>query len=103
MPLYSLKLSIYDPEIIDSFERLRKSRKQAAFTHEALKYFLCTEKGRQVLLLMEGKMTEPIPATITLPSSKPSIEIQTEQIVTTSHSTFASQSDSSNVLGSILE
>lgn len=103
MPQYSMKICTYDPAIIDAFDRLRKNRKHAAFSQEALKYFLSTEKGRQVLLLMEGKMTEPIPATISLPADKPSTEIQTERIVTTSHSTFASQSNSSSVLGSILE
>ncbi|MHB8057090.1 MAG: hypothetical protein ACYDHC_04250 [Desulfuromonadaceae bacterium] len=54
MPLYSLKLSTYDPEIIDAFERLRKSRKQATFTHEAIKQFLSTERGKQVLANMDG-------------------------------------------------
>jgi hypothetical protein len=52
--LYSLKLSTYDPEIIDAFERLRKSRKQATFTHEAIKQFLSTERGKQVLANMDG-------------------------------------------------
>lgn len=54
VPLYSLKLSIYDPEIIDALERLRKSRKQATFIHEAIKQFLSTERGKQVLANMEG-------------------------------------------------
>ena len=54
MPLYSLKLSTYDPEIIDAFERLRKSRKQATFTHEAIKQFLSTDRGKQVLTNMDG-------------------------------------------------
>ena len=55
MPQYSLKICTYDPTVIDAFDRLRKSRKQAAFTHEALKHFLATEKGEQVLSLMTGK------------------------------------------------
>lgn len=53
VPLYSLKLSTYDPEIIDAFERLRKSRKQATFAHEAIKQFLSTERGKQMLANMD--------------------------------------------------
>ena len=53
VPVYSLKLSTYDPEIIDAFERLRKSRKQATFTHEAIKQFLATGRGKQVLANMD--------------------------------------------------
>ena len=56
MPHYSIKLCTYDPAIITAFARLRKNRKQAAFTHEALKNFLTTEKGCQMLLLMEGQI-----------------------------------------------
>lgn len=52
MPQYTIKLNTYDPAIVEAFERLRKSRKQAAFTHEALKYFLASEKGVQVIGLM---------------------------------------------------
>ena len=52
MPQYTIKLNTYDPAIVEVFERLRKNRKQAAFTHEALKYFLASEKGVQVLDLM---------------------------------------------------
>ena len=47
MPLYSFKHSAYAPEIIVAFERLRKIRKQATFTHEAIKQFLATDgEGR---------------------------------------------------------
>ena len=58
VPHYSIKLCTYDPAIIAAFARLRKNRKQAAFTHEALKNFLTTEKGGQMLLLMEGERSE---------------------------------------------
>ena len=58
MPHYSIKLCTYEPAIIAAFTRLRKNRKQAAFTHEALKNFLTTEKGSQMLLLMEGQTTK---------------------------------------------
>ena len=62
MPHYSLKVCTYDPAVIDVFDRLRKSRKQAAFTHEALKHFIATEKGEQVLSLMTGKSSMQFPA-----------------------------------------
>ena len=39
VPHYSIKLCTYDPAIIAAFARLRKNRKQAEFTHEALKNF----------------------------------------------------------------
>ena len=52
MPQYTIKLNTYDPVLVEAFERLRRSRKQAAFTHEALKYFLASEKGGQVIDLM---------------------------------------------------
>jgi len=62
VPHYSVKLCTYDPAIIAAFARLRKNRKQAAFTHEALKNFLTTEKGGQMLLLMEGTTSTQLPA-----------------------------------------
>lgn len=52
MALYTFKIKIYDPIIVNAFARLRKSRKQSAFTLEALKYFLASEQGVQVLNLM---------------------------------------------------
>jgi hypothetical protein len=104
MPQYSLKLCTYDPAIIDAFERLRKNRKQAAFTHEALKQFLSTEKGGQVLQLMEGKATTDISLpSVSLPSDTPCIETPPERVVTKTHSAFAPQKDSGSVLDSILE
>ena len=104
MPLYSLKLSIYDPEIIDSFERLRKSRKQAAFTHEAVKHFLLTDKGKQVLMFMEGKASETSPSVmIYMAPNTMSSELPAEQTIAKSHQVFAEQRDGSSVLDSILE
>jgi hypothetical protein len=58
MPQFTIKLHTYDPVIVEVFKRLRKSRKQTAFTHEALKYFLASEKGVQVMELMEGGPTQ---------------------------------------------
>ncbi|SNB45411.1 hypothetical protein [Geobacter sp. DSM 9736] len=52
MPQYIIKLNPYDPATIDVLEQLRKSRKLAAFTNEALKFFLQSEKGTQVINLM---------------------------------------------------
>jgi len=52
MPQFTIKLNSYDPVIVEAFSLLRKSRKQAAFTHEALKYFLASEMGVQVIDLM---------------------------------------------------
>jgi hypothetical protein len=104
VPVYSLKLSFYDPEIICAFERLRKTRKQAAYTHEALKYFLSTEKGVQVLSLMEGKTSaEPCPAIITFRSDTPFIETPAERVVAKNYSTVTQQNERSSVLSSILE
>ena len=52
MPQFTIKLNTYDPIIVEAFSLLRKSRKQAAFTQEALKYFLASEMGVQVIDLM---------------------------------------------------
>ncbi len=52
MPQFTIKLNTYDPVIVEAFSLLRKSRKQAAFTQEALKYFLASETGVQVIDLM---------------------------------------------------
>jgi len=103
VPQYSIKLCTYDPEIIDTFDRLRKNRKQAAFTHEALKYFLSTEKGGQVLSLMEGKMTELFLPTKHVPPDKTYIEIPSERAGNTSNPELTEQIDRSNVLESILK
>ena len=104
MPQYSIKLCTYDPTIINAFDRLRKNRKQAAFTHEALKQFLSTEKGCQVLLLMEGKTaTETSPPSIPLQSDKQCIETPVQRVGAKPHSAFTPQNDSSSVLDSILE
>lgn len=56
MAQFTLKIKTYDPDIVNAFARLRKSRKQSAFTHEALKYFLATEQGAQVMALMSKEM-----------------------------------------------
>ena len=52
MAQYTLKIKTYDPGIVSAFDRLRKSRKQSAYTHEALKYFLASEQGGRVMDLM---------------------------------------------------
>ena len=104
VPQYSIKLCTYDPAIIDAFDRLRKNRKQAAFTHEALKYFLLTEKGVQVLSLMDGKTTtETCPASIPLRSDTPINETPADTEVIKTLSVLATQNDSGSVLDSILK
>jgi len=60
MAQFTIKLNTYDPAIVEAFERLRKSRKQAAFTHEALKYFLASDKGVQVIGLMSRDHLPPL-------------------------------------------
>ncbi|ABK97900.1 conserved hypothetical protein [Pelobacter propionicus DSM 2379] len=60
MAQYTLKIKTYDPGIVCAFERLRKSRKQSAYTHEALKYFLASEQGARVMELMVHE-TSPVP------------------------------------------
>jgi len=101
VPQYSIKLCTYDPTIIDAFERLRKNRKQAAFTHEALKYFFSTEKGEQVLLLMEGNASKVSSTIVTLEINPTGAEIQDSSGVK-NHSINFPQNDSSKVLDSIL-
>jgi len=104
MPHYSVKLATYDPTIIDAFDRLRKNRKQAAFTHEALKHFLSTEKGIQVLLLMERKTIDLSSANITLPPENIDIrEALSERTIGSKKLAATMASDSGSVLNSILE
>ena len=104
MPHYSVKLATYDPTIIDAFDRLRKNRKQAAFTHEALKHFLSTEKGIQVLLLMERKTIDLSSANITLPPENIDIREALSELTIGSKKLAATMaSDSGSVLNSILE
>lgn len=104
MPHYSVKLATYDPAIIDAFDRLRKNRKQAAFTHEALKHFLSTEKGIQVLLLMERKAIELPSSNITLPPNKIDIgELLPERTIGSKNRLPTMSIDSDSVVNSILE
>jgi hypothetical protein len=101
VPQYSIKLCTYDPTIIDAFERLRKNRKQAAFTHEALKYYFANEKGGQVLLLMEGSASEASSTIATLELNSTGAETPNDRGVK-HHSIFTPQNDSSKVLDRIL-
>jgi len=104
MPHYSIKLATYDPTIIDAFDRLRKNRKQASFTHEALKHFLSTEKGIQVLLLMERKAIELPSSNIVLPSNKINIgEALLERTIGSNNLVPTMSIDSGSVVNSILE
>lgn len=103
MPQYSIKLCTYDPTIIDAFERLRKNRKQAAFTHEALKYFFSTDKAGQVLLLMEGNASSQPATANSLSTESPCIEKPIGKIVAKNNSVFVQQGDSSTVLDCIMK
>ena len=104
VPLYSLKLSTYDPEIINAFERLRKNRKQATFTHEAIKQFLATERGKQVLANMDGGTSDlQSPVLTSMSVMKPADKPPDESIVPKSASAFLQDVDCSDVLNSILE
>ena len=104
VPLYSLKLSTYDPEIINAFERLRKSRKQATFTHEAIKQFLSTERGKQVLANMDGVTAGqqlPVipPKGDMMPVNKPPAEPMSVKYLTG----LGPSDDCSDILSSIFE
>jgi len=101
VPQYSIKLCTYDPEVINAFERLRKNRKQAAFTHEALKYFFSSGKGGQVLLLMEGSATDISSAQS--PMISECKKVPTERRGTATELAIDPQSDARSVLGCILE
>ena len=104
MPLYSLKLSTYDPEIIDAFERLRRSRKQATFTHEAIKQFLLTERGKQVLANMDGGTSDQqLPVLTSMVVMKPADKPPNETMPGKSASGFVQDVDCTDVLNSILE
>lgn len=101
MPQYSIKLCTYDPNVIDAFERLRKNRKQAAFTHEALKYFFSTEHGRQVLLLMEGSAADASSTIAALELNSTGAETADTRSFK-NYSMFSPQNDRKKVLDSIL-
>lgn len=60
MPQYTIKLHTYDPDIVKTFEQLRRNRKQAVFTHEALKHFIASGKGAQVIELMSNDPSLPV-------------------------------------------
>ncbi len=92
MPQFTIKLNTYDPAIVDAFERLRKSRKQAAFTHEALKHFLASEAGERVIALMSGNNSPPSRVTVPMPA-----------MVSQRPSDDSPQDPCSGVLGKILE
>lgn len=104
MPHYSVKLATYDPAIIDAFDRLRKNRKQAAFTHEALKHFLSTDRGIQVLLLMERKPIDLSSTSIALPPERIDIGTAPSNRSNDSSDLQSTMShDSGSVLTSILK
>ena len=44
-----IRLTLYDEKIASALNRLSKSRKQSMFVVEALRHFLGTEEGQQLL------------------------------------------------------
>ena len=78
MPQFSVKLITYDPVIIEALERLRKYRKQAAFTHEALEFFLTSERGRKVIKLMSNNLPYMHPGHDIIKVEQPQKPIHTE-------------------------
>ena len=61
MAQFTLKIKTYDPDIVNAFARLRKSRKQSAYTHEALKYFLASEQGLRSWSSCPAKHRQHVP------------------------------------------
>lgn len=56
-----IRLTVFDPEVIEALESLKRSRKQSAFVVEALRQYLSTEEGKQLLRNMMGT-AKPAPA-----------------------------------------
>ena len=69
MPQYTIKLHTYDPDIVKMFELLRKNRKQAAFTHEALKHFIASGRATETISLMSN--SSELPPVKSVSGSKP--------------------------------
>lgn len=105
MALYTFKIKIYDPIIVNAFARLRKSRKQSAFTLEALKYFLASEQGIQVLNLMTR---ESPPARTTPQNAGDLLKVEKsanppEQVERTNFTSDVAENFCASVLGKILQ
>jgi hypothetical protein len=77
MPQYTIKLHTYDPDIVEAFERLRKNRKQAAFTHEALKHFISSGKSSQMIDLMTADQRACLPNAATTVKQQETIATDT--------------------------
>lgn len=58
-----VRLTVYDPEVMEVLDSLKRSRKQSAFIVEALRHFLTTESGQNLLRSMTGAQ-KPAPATV---------------------------------------
>jgi hypothetical protein len=106
MAQYTLKIKTYDPGIVSAFERLRKSRKQSAYTHEALKYFLASEQGVRVMDLMvrETPPTHP-PVHVGLEQQPTEVPAKREEQADRGNSVQVSIPEDycESVLGKILE
>lgn len=53
-----LRLTTYDPRVLDALEGLRRSRKQSMFVLEALRHFLENDAGRETLAAMAGNSAQ---------------------------------------------
>lgn len=47
-----IRLTLYDEKLLTALDRLSKSRKQSMFVVEALRHFLESVEGQQLLLLL---------------------------------------------------
>ncbi|MBT0652644.1 hypothetical protein [Geomobilimonas luticola] len=105
MAQFTLKIKTYDPDIVNAFARLRKSRKQSAYTHEALKYFLASEQGMQVMDLM-SRETPPTRTKPQIATEQPREMLPKPAAVVERHiipSGEVTDDYCSSVLGKILE
>ncbi|SRR6266567_1489454 len=103
MPQYTIKITTYDPAIVEAYERLRKNRKQAAFTHEALKHFLESETGARVIDLMSRDRSSPSPIAHTVKVVEPSRNAAPSSQVFSSEPCDSTRDQCSGVLEKILE
>ena len=66
MATFFVRLTVYDPEVMETLESLKRSRKQSAFIVEALRHFLTAESGQNLLRSMTGA---PKPARAAVPKA----------------------------------
>jgi hypothetical protein len=75
MATYFVRLTVYDPEVMEVLASLKRSRKQSAFIVEALRHFLTAESGQNLFRSMTGApkpAPAAVPKTVTAPQHAPS-------------------------------